>query len=227
MQESINNWLSDKDFQSGLELLKKCSKNKILINNIERRKLESKLEYELKKFLGSSLISAPTPPPRNNKKKVVKGKVKFISLDVEALPEHLHQLYDETVLEINKIKQNHNAAKKADKTARVELISSLEKSRKMVSENYKILDAWKLDQLKGKEAINNDSKLLISSKEKNTYKKYISDGKKKLQDKHLSGAARVKLINAMQMRLSKLIASEVKFKEPNKSELEKLGLKFS
>lgn len=227
MQESINNWLSDKDFQSGLELLKKCSKNKILINNIERRKLESKLEYELRKFLGSSLISAPTPPPRNNKKEVVKKKVKFISLDVEALPEHLHQLYDETVLEINKIKQNHNAAKKADKTARVELISLLEKSRKIVSENYKILDAWKLDQLKGKEAINNDSKLIISDKEKNAYKKYISDGKKKLQDKHLSGAARVKLINAMQMRLSKLIASEVKFKEPNKSELEKLGLKFS
>lgn len=226
MQESINNWLSDKDFQSGLELLKKCSKNKILINNIERRKLESKLEYELRKFLGSSLISAPTPPPRN-KKEVVKKKVKFISLDVEALPEHLHQLYDETVLEINKIKQNHNAAKKADKTARVELISLLEKSRKIVSENYKILDAWKLDQLKGKEAINNDSKLIISDKEKNAYKKYISDGKKKLQDKHLSGAARVKLINAMQMRLSKLIASEVKFKEPNKSELEKLGLKFS
>lgn len=227
MQESINNWLSDKDFQSGLELLKKCSKNKILINNIERRKLESKLEYELRKVLGSSLISAPTPPPRNNKKEVVKKKVKFTSLDVEALPEHLHELYDETVLEINKIKQNHNAAKKSDKTARVELISSLEKSRKMVSENYKILDAWKLDQLKGKKAINNDSKLLISDKEKNTYKKYISDGKKKLQDKHLSGAARVKLINAMQMRLSKLIASEVKFKEPNKSELEKLGLKFS
>lgn len=53
--EEIIAWLnSGKDYSQGLELLKRNTHNRQLINVLTRRKIPSKLEYELKKLSGKS-----------------------------------------------------------------------------------------------------------------------------------------------------------------------------
>ena len=62
--QTINEWLAgNRDYASGLTLLAKYSKNRILLQNLSRKPLPAKLEYELRKL--SKTPEPPVVPPAN------------------------------------------------------------------------------------------------------------------------------------------------------------------
>ena len=98
--QTINEWLAgNRDYASGLALLAKYSKNRILLQNLSRKPLPAKLEYELRKL--SKTPEPPVVPPANILPETapesvpapLTGKPK---INPDDLPDHLRQLWQET-----------------------------------------------------------------------------------------------------------------------------------
>ena len=119
-KEEIKAWLDvpdqEKDFQKGLDLLTKYSRNRCVINQVERKKNLPLLVYQVAKIIGVHLLPAGSPDIQVRELHVVKkdgatsdkkdGKTdstsdllgeietKFGKIDRKTLPENLQLIHD-------------------------------------------------------------------------------------------------------------------------------------
>ena len=221
--QTINEWLAgSRDYASGLALLAQYSKNRTLLQNLSRKPLPAKLEYELCKLsktpepsvvprtdVLSATAPEPAPAPLTGKPKV----------NPDDLPEHLRQLWQETAEKYRLARALHEQLKlQTDTAQRAPLIEQLENYRKEIRTNWEIIDTWT------KEQSQEDTPVTMDEKRISANRKYLSEGKKSIAN--LFGAPRAKKLEAMQRRINELLAAGEKFDPENQKELEELGMKF-
>ena len=215
--QTINEWLSgNRDYASGLALLAKYSKNRILLQNLSRKPLPAKLEYELRKL--SKISEPPVVPPANV----------LPATDPESVPAPLtgkpkinpdDLLWQETAEKYRLARALHEQLKLlTDADQRAPFIGQLENYRKEIRPNWNVIDTWAKEQNQGNSSVTVDEKRI------NANRKYLSEGKKTVTG--LSGASRAKKLEAMQRRINELLAAGEKFDPENQKELEELGMKF-
>lgn len=221
--ETIKEWLSgDKDYSLGLVLLAKYSKNRILLQNLSRKPLPGKLEYELRKLcneekFSEALVIKDNQFPDDDNQIKVGGTLR---IDPDSLPSHLKQLWDETAEKYRLARALHEQMKlMPDADQRAKGVEQLENYRKEIRENWEIIDTWTLEQNKSDKAVNIDEKRI------NANRKYLSNGKKAVTG--LYGAIRAKKLEGMQRRINELLAAGEKFDPENQKELEELGMIFN
>ena len=212
--QTINEWLAgNRDYASGLALLAKYSKNRILLQNLSRKPLPAKLEYELRKL--SKTPEPPVVPPANILPETAPESVPAPltgkpRINPDDLPDHLRQLWQETAEKYRLARTLHEKLKLlADADQRAPLIGQLENYRKEIRTN---------------EQNQENSSVTVDEKRINANRKYLSEGKKTVTG--LSGASRAKKLEAMQRRINELLATGEKFDPENQKELEELGMKF-
>lgn len=221
--EAISEWLSsDRDYNVGLALLAKYSKNRILLQSLSRKSLPVKLEYELRKLVKSDV---PDDVACNHEPVEPSGKTDILEVggkprvDPDDLPDHLKKLWDETAEKYRLARATHEQIKRmTDINQRAAYIELLENYRFEIRENWKVIDAFV------KEQNNPGTPVVVDDKRVNANRKYLSDGKKVIAV--LSGAVRAKKLEAMQRRINELLSAGEKFDIQNQKELEELGLKF-
>lgn len=221
--ETINEWLNgEREYNAGLALLAKYSKNRILLQSLSRKSLPVKLEYELKKLISrdipgnSASNHEPVNPSGAPDILEVGGKPR---VDPDDLPDHLKKLWDETAERYRLARATHEQIKRmTDINQRAAYIELLESYRVEIRENWKVIDAFI------KEQNNPGTPVVVDDKRVNANRKYLSDGKKVVAV--LSGAVRAKKLEAMQRRINELLSAGEKFDIQNQKELEDLGLKF-
>ena len=221
--QTINEWLAgNRDYASGLALLAKYSKNRILLQNLSRKPLPAKLEYELRKL--SKTPEPPVVPPANILPETAPESVPAPltgkpRINPDDLPDHLRQLWQETAEKYRLARTLHEKLKLlADADQRAPLIGQLENYRKQIRTNWDVIDTWAKEQNQENSAVTVDEKRI------NANRKYLSEGKKAVTG--LSGASRAKKLEAMQRRINELLAAGEKFDPENQKELEELGMKF-
>lgn len=221
--QTINEWLAgNRDYASGLALLAKYSKNRILLQNLSRKPMPAKLEYELHKLSKTpeppvvppaDLLPATAPKPAPA---LIGGKPK---VNPDDLPDHLRQLWQETAEKYRLARATHEQLKLlTDADQRAPLIEQLENYRKEIRANWDVIDTWAKEQSQG------NSSVTVDEKRVNANRKYLSEGKKSVTS--LFGAPRAKKLEAMQRRINELLAAGEKFDPENQKELEELGMKF-
>lgn len=218
----IHEWLAaGKDYTTGLALLSKHSKNRVLFQNLSRKHHPAKLEYELRKINPADLPQIKVtdtveikPEPNTLQ---LSGKPR---IDPEALPAHLKPLWDETAEKHRLARAVHEQLKQmGDERKRAAHIELLENYRQEIRKNWDVIDTWWKEQQISPEQ--ND----IDDKRINANRKYLSDGKKSVGG--LNGAIRAKKLEAMQKRINELLVAGEKFESENQKVLEELGLKFN
>ena len=213
--KTIQEWFyTGKDYEEGLLLLARFSKNRVLLQNLSRKKMQLKLEYELNKIAGI------------NKQSEVKEPVKAIPrlltsrIDPKDLPEHLRVLWEETAEKYRLSRGIHEQLKLMTAAGqRAPLIEQLENYRKEIRANWNVVDAWVSEQNEGVQPVKMDDKRISANR------KYLSEGKKAVMT--LFGAIRAKKLEAMQRRINELLSAGEKFDPENQKELEALGLVFN
>lgn len=221
--ETINEWLNGaKDYNSGLAMLAKYSKNRILLQNLSRKSLPAKLEYELRKLVKSDI---PDNEIRHIKLIMPSGEIDTLEIggkprvDPDDLPDYLKNLWEETAEKYRLARATHEQIKQMiDINQRAAHIELLDNYRIEIRENWKVIDTFI------KEHNNPETPVNVDEKRVNANRKYLSDGKKVIAV--LSGAVRAKKLEAMQRRINELLSAGEKFDIQNQKELEDLGLKF-
>lgn len=221
--QTINDWLSGgQDYTSGLALLAKYSKNRILLQNLSRKPIPEKLEYELRKLTKIPAPVSVVPTEKEPLQPEIEDPVKvgtIPKIDTSVLPDHLKKLWDETAEKYRLARGIYEKLKlTSEADQRAPLVEELENYRKEIRVNWDIIDSWALEQTKGKQ------ESVIDEKRINANRKYLSEGKKAVMT--LSGATRAKKLEGMQRRINELLSAGEKFDPENQKELEELGMKF-
>lgn len=234
MQE-VKDWLESKkrDYSTGIGLLGKYSKNRILIQNLARKARPEKLIYELTKICSRDKIVVNTSeailPPLDSP---VLGEIKdFIKtkpvLLYSQLPDHIKVLRKENIEKYKKARALHEKAKLV-KTAeeRVPLLQELEVLRASIFENWAFIDNY----IDGQEVNKNGQELSkdcpkLDEKGIKAARTYLSKGIDTV-DK-LSGAAKAKKIEAMQKRVNNLLEVKAEFTDEYIGKLKAIGISFN
>lgn len=246
MVEKIKKYLSqdDRDYDEGLILLSKASKNRILIQNLGRKQFSAKLDYELIKVVDRYEAANATPVIEPSKDEnqhkdpqededindsdipVIKevGRVRVIregqNVNYDDLPEELKKKWDENAEAYKEARSLHEKLKlmeKAKAEDRAPLVSRLVELSHIVRSNWDVIDSWDPKSDKSKTSDKPDQK--IDHKRIQANRKYISINLKKYEDKPDD-----KLKSSIQQRISELVTAGEKFK--NTERLVKLGFEF-
>ncbi len=255
--DDLKKWLENKEpvYAEGLILLAKYGRNRILLQNLNRREHMKKLRYELEKIYGhhstdkkiksdaqkarkaaetivltpKTMVEEITAEKKVFRMKIVRDK-KVVNYD--DLPESLKKVHDQTV-EAYKLQRSIHEKIKLMKEAtdeeRQPLVAELLKLDETVRENWKKIDAWdgKPDEPKGDTPPAPPVDETV--KQINSAKKYITDNKKKLAAAIEAKDEKkvVKLTKGIQERVDFLIAQKQNFKPKSIDELKALGIKIS
>lgn len=242
--EEIKKYLDskEKDFDQGMTLLRKYHRSRTLIANIDRRHLQAKLEYELRK------ISRYVPKPPTKKKVqttpsisevpspetkaievAVTGRAKVAKLDLETLPEPMLIRYHENTKMYKTCRSLHEKLKlMKDSTdqERQPIATELSDLDKKIRENWNAIDEF-LKQPANPHAGDSGDHSGIDHKAINSARSYVSKNKKKLKD--LSDSDKVKaadLREKIQQRINVLVKANETISEELMVELKSLGLNF-
>lgn len=254
--EEIKKYLNGKtkDFDKGLILLRKHCRNRILVNNVERRKLQGKMEYELRKISKwepKAKAPAPPPPPppppvldppikedgtpqvpspkTNEAGNAVKTRARVQSLDLEKLPEPLLVRYHENTKMYKECRSLHEKLK-IQKDEPQEVLKPL--CEELVALDKKIRANWNAidEHLKLPTKSDTDDtgdQPIADHKMINAARSYVSRNKKKLAD--LEGTDKVKaadLRGKVQHRVTQLVNAGEGFTDDLIVELKTMGINF-
>lgn len=222
MQE-IKNWLTgNKDYNSGLTLLGKYSKNRVLLQNLARKHIPDKLEYELRKLSSHNIQEYPSAReifPNEKTENIILGNGSP-RINPDELPTHLKALWDETGEKYRLARALHERLKLLASQDEIKIgVDQLEAYRLEIRANWDVIDTWIKEHDKTTDPSTIDSKRI------NANRKYLCEGKKAINSLH--GAPRAKKLDAMQRRINELLVAGEKFTPENQKELEELGLKFN
>ncbi|MBR0047327.1 MAG: hypothetical protein IJP75_10715 [Bacteroidaceae bacterium] len=230
-----------RSIEEGAMLLLRMNGNRMLHQNILRRKNWDKLEYELKKHLkyridGLTLqevqrmnVTVMPKAASTIKAEEAEATHKGKRADHDQLPADIQQLYDRNGELFPKIKATYNtllqmeSAEPCDRYEHLKVLAELDREYR---ENWNRYDAFTT----APEAADGSQTALTTTaatpKEIAAARKYLSEGKKKLATIE-DGAKRTAFIEKMQQRVSLILTSGEKFDADYQKELEGLGLTFS
>lgn len=227
-----------RSIEEGATLLLRMNGNRILHQNILRRKNWEKLEYELKKHLKYRLDGLTLREVQHMNTTVVPQAAATIRrheapaavahqgkrADHDQLPADIQALYVRNGEVFQKIKATYNALLQMENTEpcdRYELLKVLAELDREYRENWNRYDSYVSGTLQpvGKDAS------AITAKEVSAARKYLSEGKKKLSALTDDGK-RAALISKMQQRVSLILSAGEGFDAAYQSELESVGLTF-
>jgi hypothetical protein len=222
--EEIKAWLDseEKDFEAGYTLFVRFSHNRALALQIARKRLLTKLEYELEKiYKRKELKDSPVMPIGPVKKALAKaedketgvqqagviveaaaGKVKIIKggrIQYEDLPEELKKLYDENTDRYKRMRARHEQMKIAQTPdARAQRRSDIDYLDDGIAANWKVIDDWAAGKLNLDDLKKNDADKEVY-KQINAARTYISREVKKVAK--LEGEKRKKKVDAIIERI--------------------------
>lgn len=242
--DEIENFLESKarDFDIGMTLLRKYHRSRTLIANIDRRRLQAKLEYELRKI--SKYV--PKPPTKQKTKNTpsisdvlspetramevaVTGRAKATKLDLETLPEPMLIRYHENTKMYKTCRSLHEKLKLMKENTdeeRQPIATELSDMDKKIRENWNAIDTF-LKQPANPPAGDPGDQAGIDHKAINAARSYISKNKNKLKD--LSGSDKIKAADLrakIQQRITVLVNSNEAISDELMVELKSLGLNF-
>jgi len=204
------------DYNEGLLLFSKYSKNRILAINLARKHMPSKLAYELQKLAKTPnkiIIEAPSKiiSTVDNVNQFISGKP---IVKVDDLSAELKVLWFQNTEYYRIIRSLHEKCKlEQDATKRSELLTEIEERRQVIFKNWSVID--------GKSPT---EKVVIDENRINANRKYLSEGKKKIL--RLKGVAFDRKLLVMQGRLNELLSVNAEITPLYKEELQHIGLKF-
>lgn len=227
MVEKITKYLSKKerDYDEGLILLSKTSRNRILIQLLGRKELKDKLEYELQKVIDRDVLlkvvktqKVKTPKVKTPKDDVPviekPGKLRVIrgdnKINYDDLPDALQTRWDENTDAYKGSRSLHEKLKlmeNAKAEDRKPLIGQIISLHNIIRANWEIIDAY--DPTKKVES-KEDKK--INHKRIQANRKYISVNFKKLKEK----PDNKELKKRIQDRITELVKAGETFKDANK-----------
>lgn len=238
---TVKEWFETRDYASGLGLLAKHSKNKILIQNLSRKENPAKLEYELRKVAKRQGIKLVGVVKKEPVKTIVPSKIKGTSrgfganmdkikvvrnnraVEYDDLPPEIQLLWNlnrDGYKEIRSLHEKLKLLEKAPGEDRVPLLARLDKLDETIRKNWDTIDAWQ----PGQEVKKVVEPTVISHKRINANRKYISSNVKKLAAE-TNPVKADKLRNKIQLRVTELQNAQEKLKHATIEELNKLGIK--
>lgn len=250
--KKLQEWFQKKDYETGLILLAKYSKNRNLLQNLHRKRYPAKLEHELKKFIkvhhdvesiGIKIIQpkidpAPKIPPEEIKKTVSvenskiekppdKSKLKILENDRKVI-------YDELPAELQRLWEQNRDAYKEIRSLH-EKLKLMEKASPDTRQPLTVRIAELDDMIRRNwEAIDRwvpgqNTEVIkikeVNHKRINANRKYISINIKKLSDPANDKVYR-ETLKKVQARVDELLAAGEEISEKKAEELRKLGVKL-
>lgn len=238
--EKIVEYLSseDRDYDKGLMLLGKYSKNRILHQRLSRKPWVDKLEYELQKLVDrSDLLKGVVKEKKSVQKvesetsdyveslpKVFEVKRNFVvrskhKITYTDLPYSLRVVWDETAELYKHSRSLHEKLKlmfKSSDKDRKPLIENLLRLQSKVRENWDIIDSFDPT----KDLVDDDSgdSTIINAKRISANRAYISRNVK-----NVKAGEDTELYSKLQVRISELISAGESFKDSQKTLLVNLG----
>lgn len=243
---TLENWFQEKDYEEGLLLLAKHSKNRMLVQNLTKKSHPGKLEYELKKVASQLKVKvikklpvkvdtkpAQLPPKTGGKKKLEKHadqddeiKLQIIrgkkTINPDDLPEEIKKLWDfnrDSYKEIRSLHEKLKLMGKAKPEDRQPLTDRATYLDDQIRTNWEVIDAWK----PGKKAEVKKDDQKIDHKRINANRKYISTNLKKLQLGMDAPKAEL-LRDNLKIRLNELLDAGEKLNQDTIDELTKAGV---
>lgn len=241
---TIKNWLesADKDYETGLVLLAKNSKNRVLIQNLNRKQNSDKLEYELKKIARISGTKVVKPKdeksvddPKKPSDKLVTdteaipgpNRTKIIRNDhaikYEDCPQHIRERWDENRDSYKEIRSTHEKLKLMEKATpedRKPLISRIDQLDKIIHANWEFIDNWDPDKETKTTSPGN-----LDHKRINSNRKFISSNIKRLAlVKNPQKSDKIK--KELAKRVKELLDAGEKISPETLEELNKLQVKL-
>ncbi len=252
--KKLQEWFQKKDYETGLILLAKYSKNRNLLQNLHRKRYPAKLEHELKKFIkvhhdvesiGIKIIQpkidpVPKIPPEGIKKTVSvenseieklpdngKGKLKILENDRKVI-------YDELPTELQRLWEQNRDAYKEIRSLH-EKLKLMEKASPDTRQPLTVRIAELDDMIRiNWEAIDRwvpgqGTEVIkikeVNHKRINANRKYISINIKKLSDP-ANAKGYGETLKKVQARVDELLAAGEEISEKKAEELRKLGVKL-
>lgn len=223
IREVITTEKSEVNLENAALLLLKVNRNRILYNNVLRRKNIDKVLYELRRIYksrtGEDAVAAVksednTPPPAPPTDNENKGK----RADHEQLPDEIKARYIENLNLLRRMRQLHEKLKLMEDSTdeeRKPFNEELLQLDKAHRENWEAYDNYKMgDEIK--EKVEADPKAISAAR------KYLSTNKKKLAE--LEGEEKAVWLGRMQERYDYLISVNEVISDEQKEELKQLGL---
>jgi len=227
MQETVKQYLSksNRDYEEGIAIFTKITKNRILLQRLSRKPWPEKLQYELEKWLTAQgeAIKPVVKKAAEPKKPVAKhadipdtanlvitdpSKVKIIKNKREVLykdlPKDLQKRWDENTMMYKESRSLHEKLKllkEADSEILEPIVGRLVDLVSAVRENWNVIDAWDPEQ-------KDIGKLILTGKRLNSNRKAISENLKKLENDPSNVDVRRKL----QERITEMKAAGEGFK---------------
>ena len=217
----IKDWLEgDKDYNEGLLLLMKVSRNRTLLSNLGKRKRPGKLENELRRISGINKPVEPTAPvkpeaPKDAAKKDDPSRVHVRGhkheVDLDKLPKDLKQKWHQNQDAYKEIRSLHEKLKlmlKATDQDRAPLTMRISELDMLVRKNWEAIDAF----VPGEE-VEEVPLVPIEHKRINANRKYISVWLRKLEIEELNEKRKESIIKELQLRYEELAAAGETFEE--------------
>jgi hypothetical protein len=237
---TINEWFETQDYETGLVLLAKVQKNRVLVNNLGRRRNPEKLKYELKKYRvlnveTRSIASvqpapvAPISPPSSSKDGSAlagEGEGVVRAGIPDSLPTHLKAKWHENQNNYKEIRALHEKLKlmhKATDDDRKVLTERIATLDDQIRDNWETIDTYDPSQ----QPVASSQPPVIDHKRINANRKFISVNLKKLlalPDDEKAIAIRTTRGHLILERLIELVNSGEKVGEKTLNELRKLGV---
>lgn len=232
-----------RSIEEGATLLLRMNGNRILHQNILRKKNWEKLEYELKKHLkyridGLTLREVqrmdvtvvPQAEETLRQHEATEGTVHHGKRpDHDLLPSDIQALYERNGVLFPKMKATYNTllqmenAEPCDRYEHLKVLAELDREYR---ENWNRYDSYAQDAPVAASPSTDDGSSSTTAKEVSAARKYLSEGKKKLSSLDDAGK-RSALIGKMQQRVSLILSAGEGFEASYQAELEALGLTFS
>lgn len=229
-----------RSIEEGAMLLLRMNGNRILHQNILRKKNWEKLEYELKKHLKYRLDGLTLHEVQHMNQTVIPQVVSSIEqspkhegkrADHEQLPADIQALYDRNGEIFPKLKATYNtllqmeSSEPCDRYEQLKILAELDREYR---ENWNRYDAFVIEPIGEGTAAPVAATALgePTAKEISAARKYLSEGKKKLASLTDEGK-RASLLEKMQQRVSLILKAGETFDAAYRQELEALGLSFA
>ena len=241
LTQRIQAWLNapkeERDLRTGADLLLLINRNRWLYQQILRRGLWSKLEYELSKHLRIRLDGLTRDDvarmevhvlPRI-KKSLVVARYRGKRPDHDSLPEKIQKLYEDNGQRYERMKQAYNdllgmmQAEPCDRYELLKCLSELDDNYRAAWADYDAYKAAPGDFSKEK-GISSPTAAQVSAA-----RKYLSTNAPKLRASVEAGESEKadSLREKMQERVKLIVSAGEGFKPDFSAELERLGLTFA
>lgn len=237
-EQKCQDWLdkpaAERNVQDGALLMLQANRNRILFQNVVNKKNVDKIEYELKKYLGTKYRQCDAPTVQKMHEELVKvtetlpAETQGKREDHDKLPAEIQKLYFDNSEIYARMRSLHEKLKLMSGDGytpcdRFPYLKELLANSAQIRENWKMYDTFVIGQ---KVEAKVKAPVIIDAKRVSANRKYLSDNKSKLAvliaDKNEEKAA--ELLSKMQIRFNELIQNGETFAPDQVEELKKLGI---